>query len=142
MKNTIRSWLNAASMGSMNSAGGVNSPGGVGSVNLPASSGRAVQALQAAVRMGGVEALLQTPLESIVGNDTTNLHLVRQAIELERRIVTARLAARGGGDAHQLPVVSYFTSINAGWEDSDFDSGAESEMDEGSDVTDLETDFD
>lgn len=145
MKNTIRSWLHGAAVGSPGSGPlGMASPGGGVSVHIPASSGRAVRALQAAVRQGGTEALLQTPLESIVGNDTQNLHAVRQAIELERRIVAARLAAGQGCESPAVqPVVSYFTSISAAWEDSDFDSGEESAMEEeGSDLTDLEMNFD
>ena len=140
LKNTIRSWLGGA-MGPA-SAGG----GGAGGVHIPASAGRAVLALQAAVRAGGTETLLQTPLESIVANDTQSLHAVRQAIELERRIVAARLAAGHGqmdaSGAPLAPMVSYFSSIGAGWEESDVDSGAETEMDDGSDATDLEAEFD
>ena len=33
-------------------------------------------------------------------------------------------------------------SKGAGWEESDVDSGAETEMDDGSDATDLEAEFD
>lgn len=141
MKNTIRSWLGAPSA---TPGAGFGAPNGPAPSNI--STVFAVQALQAAVQAGGEEALLQTPLESIVGNDSCSLHAVRQAVELERRVLMARLAALQGngspGEGAQRAVVSYFTSINASWEESEFDSGAESEMGEGSDVTDLDSDFD
>jgi lysozyme family protein len=107
---------------------------------VEAGAARAIKALQAAVRQGGTDALLQTPLESIVGNDSLGLHTVRQALELERRIVASRLAAlKQSGEPPAEPMVSYFTSINAGWDDGDFDSGAETEAG-GSDATDVDSD--
>ncbi len=94
-----------------------------------------------------------------MGNDSQGLHAVRQAIELERRIVAARLAAAqqaaaaaasGEGQEGEAPQQSqqalspsYFSSINAAWEDSDFDSGAATDGDDGaSDATDLDSEFD
>jgi hypothetical protein len=140
MKNTVRSWLGTSGAG----GGGGGGEGAAGSGAVQAGPSRAVQALQAAVRHGGMDALLQAPLEAIVGGDSCGLHAVRQAIELERRIVAARLAAlQPGAVPPAEPLVSYFTSISAAWEDSDFDSGAESEADEeGSEATQLDSDFD
>jgi hypothetical protein len=152
MKNTIRNWLSGS--------GAISGPvGGFVTPSGPApsadSAGRAVLALQKAVKHGSTEALLQAPLESIMGHDGCSLHAVRQAIEMERRIVSSRLASlqsngvvgaspdqNGNGDGSGAAVVSYFSSIAAGWEDSDFDSGAETEMEDGSDATDLDSDFD
>ena len=153
LKITIRSWLSGASPG----GGGGVSGGGGGFTSPPgpapssASTGRAVVAMQAAVKsstgnttttnLDDTDSLLQAPLESIMGHDGSSLHAVRQAIELERRVVSARLAAvQGGGGGEQTR--SYFNSIAAGWEDSDFDSGVETDMDQGSDATDLDSDFD
>lgn len=108
-------------------------------------------------------ALAQVPLEAVVGGDSgAGLAAVRHAIELEQRVVSARLAAAGapepapapsdgsggaaggGGDQQQqqqqAPLVSYFSSISAAWVDSDgFDSGADSDpMGGASSDTDLD----
>ncbi len=134
MKQAIRSWLDGT--------------------GPDAGTARAVRALHAALRAGGgADALLQAPLEAVVGGDAAALHAVRQAIELERRVVAARLAAAHAGGAAGAaadpaaaaalaaapPLTSYFSSIAAAWEDSDFDSGAETEVgaDDG-DATDVE----
>jgi hypothetical protein len=149
MKNTIRSWLaspgNAANPATARAAGAVKGastkkfdavpPG-------PESSSRAIKSLQAAIRNGGNDILLQAPLEAIVGNDTSSLHTVRQAVELERRIVAARLAAARSGDEDNHHSVSFFGKISAPWGDSDFDSGADTEKDNDSSMTDLDSDFD
>ncbi|KAL4542012.1 hypothetical protein Ndes2526B_g06499 [Nannochloris sp. 'desiccata'] len=156
MKNTIRSWLSGSGAISGPAGGFVTPSGPAPSAD---SAGRAVLALQRAVKHGSTEALLQAPLESIMGHDGCSLHAVRQAIELERRVVSSRLASlqsngvvggspalhdqQGNGNGGSAAVVvSYFSSIAAGWEDSDFDSGAETEMEDGSDATDLDSDFD
>jgi hypothetical protein len=167
MKNTIRTWLSGSGAIS-GPAGGFVTP--LGPAPSADSAGRAVLALQKAVKHGTTEALLQAPLESIMGHDGCSLHAVRQAIELERRIVSSRLASlqsngvvggspvlhdqngtgtgnpSGGGGSGAAAAAagarSYFSSIAAGWEDSDFDSGAETEMEDGSDATDLDSDFD
>lgn len=100
----------------------------------------------------------QVPLESILGHNREGLAAVQHAIEQERRAVEAQLAARvndGGGAAsgaggpdsggqpqpqqQPQPLVSYFSSINAGWEEAEFDSGGDSDC--GSD-TDLDSEFD
>lgn len=146
LRSTIRSWLSCPSavLGPTGGSFATTS----GPPPSSASAGRAVLALQAALKHDGTEALLQTPLESITGYDGYSLHAVRQAIDAEKRIVNSRLAALqgvGGTLASENingAVVSYFSSIAAGWGDSDFDSGAETEMDEGSDATDLDSDFD
>lgn len=190
MKNTIRSWIQGSSVvpagiagpavvspsAGTNNAMAVAHANGNGTAaaaaatainhvghahgNVTATSGRAVQALQAAIKDGSADVLLQTPLESIVGNDTQNLHAVRQVIELERRIVIARIAAMQNGNLNhsidgaatgsgrillgnsQGALSSYFTSIDAEWEHSDFDSGGDTEMDQGSEMTDLDAAFD
>jgi hypothetical protein len=155
MKNTIRNWLSGSgAMPGLPASGFVTPSGPAPSAD---SAGRAVLALQKAVKHGNTEALLQAPLESIMGHDGSSLHAVRQAIEMERRIVSSRLASLqsnggigaspdhnggGGGGGSTSAVVSYFSSIAAGWEDSDFDSGADTEMEDGSDATDLDSDFD
>ena len=127
--------------------------------------------MQAALAGGGADdaaALVQVPLESIVGSDSgAALHAVRHAIELEHKVVSARLAAvsaggaqqqqlqqqqgEGGGDAAGAaggkPLVSHFSTISAAW-CSDFDSGAEEAAagdlmaQDGSSNTDLDSDFD
>jgi hypothetical protein len=131
-------------------------PRGGGGVQAGLTAVRALQALQAALKYDDVDKLLQTPLEAIVGYDSQSLHAVRQAVELERRMVAARMAAiqkqhqdggvggeeNDGGGNTTKPLVSYFSSINAAWEDSDFDSGADTDIDDGGDVTDLDAEFD
>lgn len=136
MRGTIRSWLEGRSKAAPMSSG-----------QQAAGAVRSVQAMQAALRAGD-EALVQAPLEAIVGGDSQGLHAVRQAIELERRVVAARLAAcdaaagDGAPPSPGAPLVSYFSSISAAW-DSDFDSGAEEEpMEDDLEATDLDSDFD
>jgi hypothetical protein len=179
MRNTMRSWLDNK-LGVGGGGGGTPRVGGGGggmmidsnahgysggqiTLTMPRGGGvqagptavRALQALQAALKYEDVDKLLQTPLEAIVGYDSQGLHAVRQAVELERRMVAARMAAiekqqqDGGvggeendGGGNGKPLVSYFSSINAAWEDSDFDSGADTDMDDGGDVTDLDAEFD
>jgi hypothetical protein len=147
MKNTIRSWLIGAGAATP-SAGRPGTANGMGVMSTaamppgPQTAARAVQALHAASFSGDAEALLQIPLEAICGNDTGSLHAVRQAVELERRIVAARLAAAQNGNGDSGQPASYFGSISAAWEDSEFDSGGDSEMEIGSDATDLDSDFD
>ena len=167
LKHTIRVWMNGGTMNmnNMNAMHGIMNPAAAAASTLTssgpapsaASAGRAVLAMQAAVKLGGTEALLQAPLESIMGHDGCSLHAVKQAIELERRAVASRLAEIRSGAQQQLQqqqpegmemdggngqkaMVSYFTTIQANWDDSDFDSGAES--DGGSDATDLDSDWD
>ena len=150
MRNTVRSWLEGRSKPPTQSA-----------AQLQASAARAVRAMHAALAAPGGEAgadavLVQVPLESIVGGDSgAALQAVQQAIELEQRVVGARLAAAQGqapspsqaepsegGDPQQQqqqpgegkqpsgsegqPLVGYFSSVAAGWCDS-FDSGAPSD---------------
>ena len=155
MRNTVRSWLDGRSKPPVQSA-----------TQLQASAARAVRAMHAALALpGGLPpgdaaadaALVQVPLESIVGGDSgAALQAVQQAIELEQRVVGARLAAAQGlapspsqaqpsegGDPQQQqqqqqqapdgrspgdsqPLVGYFSSVAAGWCDS-FDSGAPSD---------------
>jgi hypothetical protein len=187
MRSTIRHWLD-----------GRTKPTAASAAQLQAGAVRAVRAMQAALASaspsggggggggGGLSpeaggdgsdeagdaALLQVPLEGIVGGDSgAALHAVRHAIELEQRILGARLAGAGaagaspqqpqmsdgsGGDAQQAaaagqqqqqgaPLVSYFSSISAAWGDSDFDSGADTAdpMQQGaSSDTDLDSDYD
>lgn len=149
MKNTIRSWL--ASSGNASSIHEARTLGlkfGDSRVSLhgappgPESTSRAIKALQASIRIGNVDALLQAPLESIVGNDTSALHTVRQAVELERRIVSSRIAAMRSGDDVDNHPLSFFGKIRAPWEDSDFDSGADTDMEDDDDMTDLDSEFD
>lgn len=178
MRNTIRSWLDNKLGGNGMGGGGTphvggggggmmmdgNAHGGQMTLTMPRGGGvqvgptavRALQALQAALKYEDVDKLLQTPLEAIVGYDSQGLHAVRQAVELERRMVASRMAAiekqqqqDGGGvggeesgGGNSKPLVSYFSSINAAWEDSDFDSGGDTDMDDGGDVTDLNAEFD
>ena len=96
------------------------------------------------------------PLESILNHSREGLAAVAHAVELERRAVSAQLAAAanssaaagagtGGaagaaGAGDPLPLVSYFSSIHAGWGESEFDSGAESDC--GSDLTDMDSAWD
>lgn len=153
MRSTIRSWLE-----------GRSKPAAQSAAQLQAGAMRAVRAMQTAWQAspGGDAAdgdaaaapLVQVPLESIVGNDSgAGLQAVRQAIELEQRILGARLAGRsssqqlsdGSGEAPagQPPLVSYFSSISAAWGDSDFDSGAESggEAMDASSATDIDSEY-
>lgn len=162
MRNTVRSWLEGRSKPPTQSA-----------AQLQASAARAVRAMHAALAAPGGDAaadaaLVQVPLESIVGGDAgAGLAAVRKAIELEQRVVEARLAAaegaaqqppaqqqhsEGSGGAAkpgadpqqqaQQPMVGYFSSISAGWADSDgFDSGADSPPG-GSSDTEMDSDFD
>ncbi len=165
LKTAIRLWMSGGG-GGHGGVGPSGTPGGgyaamhSGPAPSAASTGRAVVAMQAAVKAGGADCLLQAPLESIMGHDGASLHAVRQAIELERRVVSARLAGLQGsapgsptvGDCGGGPgeygtnsggaMVSYFSSIAATWDDSDFDSGDDTEMEDGSDDTDLDSDFD
>ena len=146
LRTTIRSWLSCPSAIPGPTGGSFATTSGPPPSS--ASAGRAVLALQSALKQDGTEALLQIPLEGITGHDGYSLHAVRQAIDAEKRIINQRIAAlQGGGNGSPSEngngaVVSYFSSIAAGWGDSDFDSGAETEMDEGSDATDLDSDFD
>lgn len=134
MRNTIKSWLEGKMTIDAQCSLGAQYQG---------SAIRAIQALQVAVKSGD-ETLLQTPLEAIVGNDTQGLHAVRQAIELERRMVAARLAVleKEGITEQDQALVSYFNSINAPWDGADFDSGAEEDVENASDVTDIDEEFD
>lgn len=165
LKTAIRLWMSGGG-GGVGPSGTPGGPAGgyaalhAGPAPSAASTGRAVTAMQAAVKAGGADALLQAPLESIMGHDGASLHAVRQAIELERRVVAGRLAGLQGSAPGSPTVgdcgggmdgwgtngggamVSYFSSIAATWEDSDFDSGADTEMDDASDATDLDSDFD
>lgn len=92
MRGTVRNWLE-----------GRNKPAAVSAAALQAGAMRAVRAMQAALNGGGEggdadSALLQVPLESIVGHDSgAGLGAVRNAIELEQRILEKRLAGAGGG---------------------------------------------
>lgn len=158
MRTTIRNWLD-----------GRSKPAAQSAAQLQAGAARAVRAMHAAWAAapdggGNPEAaaglLLQVPLESIVGNDSgAGLAAVRSAIEMEQRVLGARLAGRspsqqpsegggGGGDAGggdngaQQPLVGYFSSISGALCDSDFDSGADSEAMEATDATDLDSDYD
>ncbi|PRW55942.1 hypothetical protein C2E21_4909 [Chlorella sorokiniana] len=170
MRNTVRSWLE-----------GRSKPPAQSATQLQASAARAVRAMHAALASpsglapsdaAADAALVQVPLESIVGGDSgAALQAVQQAIELEQRVVGARLAAAQGqapspsqaqpsegGDPQQQqqqqqaadgkspgdgqPLVGYFTSVAAGWCDS-FDSGAPSDpAEQGSSDTDLDSDYD
>ncbi len=164
MRNTVRSWLEGRSKPPVQSA-----------TQLQASAARAVRAMHAALASpsdaAADAALVQVPLESIVGGDSgAALQAVQQAIEVEQRVVGARLAAAQGqapspsqgqlsegGDPQQQqqqqqqqtdgrspgdgqPLVGYFSSVAAGWCDS-FDSGAPSDP-AGSSDTDLDSDYD
>jgi hypothetical protein len=157
MRTTIRNWLDGRSKPQAQSA-----------AQLQAGAARAVRAMHAALAAaaggggGGGDPdaaaglLLQVPLESIVGNDSgAGLAAVRSAIEMEQRMLGARLAGRSpqqqpsdgsGGDAGggggQQPLVGYFSSISAALCDSDFDSAGESEAMDASDATDLDSDYD
>lgn len=149
MKNTIRSWLHGTANPSSPSTArhgslpGIPHGAEVGAVPPgPECTGRAIGALQDVCRYEDNDALLQIPLESIVGNDTSNLHTVRQAIELERRILSGRLAAMRNGGEDPKQAVSFFGKISAPWEDSEFDSGADTERNEDSAMTDLDSEFD
>lgn len=157
LRTTVQAWLE-----------GRSKPPPLSGVQLQAGAARAVRAMQAALAgaSGGGEAaadaaLAQVPLEAVVGGDSgAGLAAVRQAIDVEQRILHARLAAAGaapdGGPADPQqqaaalqqqqqgggqPLVSYFSSIQAAWADSDaFDSGADSDpMGGASSDTDLET---
>lgn len=152
MRSTIRAWLE-----------GRSKPATVSAAALQAGAVRAVRAMQAVMAGGGGggdpggeadAALLQVPLESIVGHDSgAGLHAVRHAIKLEQRIVGARLAGRsasqqqlsdgsGGDGAGGQPLVSYFSSISAAWADSDFDSAGSDAMEACSQGTDMDSDYD
>lgn len=113
---------------------------------------RAVQAMQAAATprcsmatgagpeegAGWEAAMLQVPLEGILGHSREGLVAVQHAIDLERR------AVQHGGGGGGPPLASHFSNINAGWEGScEFDSGAESEAAAAeSDATDMDSDWD
>ncbi len=117
LRSTIRSWLSCPSAVPGLTGGSYATTSGPPPSS--ASAGRAVLALQAALKHDGTEALLQTPLESITGYDGYSLHAVRQAIDAEKRIVNSRLAALQGvggaspSEAGNGAVVSYFSSIAA-----------------------------
>ena len=151
LRGSINAWRGGRSRGAAMTA-----------AQLQAGVARAVAAMQAASRSGDEDALLQVPLESILCGDLQALQAVRRAIEVERRVLAARLAAggrgEGGGGGHSggasspppwpptdaagKPPESYFARISAPWAEAEFDSGAETEMEEGSDVTDLDEAFD
>ena len=157
MRGTVRGWLE-----------GRAKPAALSAAALQAGATRAVRAMQAALAAGGGggeanadAALVQVPLESIIGHDSgVGLAAVRTALETEQKLLGARRMGRspsqqqlsegsgdgggGGGNGaaqQQPPIVSYFSSISAAWSDG-FDSGVASPDDVSGEATDLDEDFD
>lgn len=100
LRSTVRNWLE-----------GRNKPAAVSAAALQAGAVRAVRAMQAALGGGAGgdadSALLQVPLESIVGHDSgAGLGAVRHAIELEQRILEKRLAGASSGISPAAPASS------------------------------------
>ena len=111
MKKTVTTWLYGPSSQNIECD------------SLPATA--ALRAMNDALK-SGYSDVLQVPIESIVRTDTGRLLGIREAVELERQRIISKF--RGEEDIGRL------ARLNQAFQESDFDSGADTEQDAMTDV--------